>query len=597
MTAPVRSQSASAEDRLAGLFPDPSTPSAPWWGRRSRITVAVVIVVVLIASTALAARAFGSDSPQYVTATVGQHNVNALLSGVATIEPVSQATVAFPVAGTVSAVDVALGDSVVIGQTLASLDTQSLTDTLHDKEVSLAQAELTLTKALNGEAVGGVNSGAASSGSSRSAKTASFTTTSADTSSSSRIVLIAATSTGSGDAELVAAQQAVLSAQKNVDAALSAANDALDAAATVCAAAGIDTTGTPTTSTTTPTAEELTACQTATKDVLTAQTTVSTAQKALAGASNALDALLTQRATARATSGTTPGTGSTPSASGQTGSGQTGSASSSPSSADLIAYQKAVDAAAAQVAVAQQAVAQATIASPIAGKVVGVNLAVGDTVTSASTTQNIIVVGDGGFEAVTTVGIAKLPAVKVGQPATVIPDGSAKPLDGTVVSIAGTPDSSATSTSYQVVIALSTEDSQQAAAAGLHNGSTGSIAIVTKRAASVLSVPTSAVTTTGTQHTVTVLDGSTSKQVTVGIGVVGDTWTEITSGVNAGRQVVLANLGEPLPGSATQSSTTSNQRGTTGGFPTGLFPGGSGGFTGGGGGGGGGGFTGGGRGS
>ncbi len=539
------------------------------------MTVAVVIAVALIASTALAAQAFGSDAPQYVTATVARHDVDALLSGVATIEPVSQATVAFPVAGTVAAVDVKLGDTVAIGQTLASLDTQSLTDALHQKESTLAQAELTLSKALNGEAVGGTSSGAGGSGA---FKTASLTT---DAKGSTRIVLTAASaSSGSGDAELVAAQLAVLSAQKNVDAALSDANEALDAATTVCGAAGVTTSGTPTTSTTTPTTAALTACQTATKTVLTAQTAVSTTQTALASASKTLDDLLTRRATASSgSSGSTSNAGSTTSGSPASGSGQTGAASaasSSPSSADLVAFQKAVDAAAAEVAVAEQAVAQATIASPIAGTVVGVNVAVGDSVSAGSTTQNIIVVGDGGFEAVTTVGVTKLPAIKVGQKAAVIPDGSRSRLDGTVVSISGTPDSSASTTSYQVVVTLSTHGATQAAANGLHNGSTGSVAIVTKRADAVLAVPTSAVTTTGTRHRVTVLDGSTTERVFVEVGVVGDTWTEITSGLDAGQAVVLANLDEPLPGSATaSSSSTSNQDGPTGGFPPGRFSGGA----------------------
>jgi hypothetical protein len=37
----------------------------------------------------------------------------------------------------------------------------------------------------------------------------------------------------------------------------------------------------------------------------------------------------------------------------------------------------------------------------------------------------------------------------------------------------------------------------------------------------------------------------------VQVGVVGDTWTEITSGLTAGEIVVLAQLDAPLPGSAT----------------------------------------------
>ena len=62
---------------------------------------------------ALATDAFGSGAGgDYRTAVVANHPVASLLTGVATIEPVSQATVAFPVAGTVAAVNVKVGDHV-----------------------------------------------------------------------------------------------------------------------------------------------------------------------------------------------------------------------------------------------------------------------------------------------------------------------------------------------------------------------------------------------------------------------------------------------------------------------------------------------------
>ena len=45
-------------------------------------------------------------------------------------------------------------------------------------------------------------------------------------------------------------------------------------------------------------------------------------------------------------------------------------------------------------------------------------------------------------------------------------------------------------------------------------------------------MPTSAVTTNGNLHTVTVLEGSTTRQVTVRVGVVGPTYTEVLSGLS-----------------------------------------------------------------
>ena len=72
----------------------------------------------------------------------------------------------------------------------------------------------------------------------------------------------------------------------------------------------------------------------------------------------------------------------------------------------------------------------------------------------------------------------------------------------------------------------------------------------------------------------------------VQVGIVGTDLTQITSGLESGAKVVLADLHEPLPGSATKSSSsTSNQirlpngqviSGTTGGAtPGGAIPGGA----------------------
>ncbi len=192
------------------------------------------------------------------------------------------------------------------------------------------------------------------------------------------------------------------------------------------------------------------------------------------------------------------------------------------------------------------------------------NVAAGDTVTAASTTANILVVGPDGFEATTTVSVDDVAHVKVGQPATVVPDGSKRALAGTVTSISVAPVDTSSTPIYRVVIALADPH------ANLDNGATATAAIVTQQAQNALAVPTSAVTTTGTRHFVTVLDGTNTSRVAVTTGVIGDRYTEVTSGVRAGQEVVLADLSEPLPGSATDSSSDSNGNGSNR-FPGGGF--------------------------
>ncbi|MCU1355291.1 MAG: HlyD family efflux transporter periplasmic adaptor subunit [Acidimicrobiales bacterium] len=615
--------------------------------RWRRLAAGGLAVVVVGSGVAVATR--GSSAPAgYRTATAATREVDQVLDGVATIEPVSQASVAFPVAGTVSAVRVQVGDTVSTGQSLATLDTQSLKDALDTKQAALDQAELILEKALNGEDVsalvrssGGSGAGSAPSGASTLQSSASATSTTptslatssslASTSGVGGIVRpIADTADTAGTpttmapaapsptaAELRAAAQKVLDAQKQVDADLATAQAALESADQVCAAIDTSTTTTtapadPTTSTTsgdttttttaTTPSDTIDACTTALAAVQDAQRAVAASEQAVSDASATYADLLSRAASGV---GTGTGTGSGPGSSSPggtgngTGSSNTGSgagrgstsspgstgspsgagagtATKSPSAEDLVSYQKAVDAATSEVAVAQQALAQATIVTPISGTVAKVDLAVGDDVTAASDTATVVVVGTGGYEVSTTVGVAKVPKVKVGQAATVVPDGSETAVTGKVVSIGVAGTTSGSTTTYPVVIGLTGDTSS------LGNGATASVEIVTDASTNALAVPTSAVTTTGTRHTVEVLSGTKTEQVSVQVGAVGRVWTEIKSGLTAGQRVVLADLSLPLPGSATSSSNGTATNGTRqGGGGARAFPGG---FPGGGGG-------------
>jgi HlyD family secretion protein len=594
------------------LFPDPNAavPHAPWWRTRR---FAAAVAVVLVASVVLAARAFGSSGPAFETVAVGRRSVDAALTGTATVEPVSQASVAFPISGTVASVNVNVGDTVAVGQPLASLDPASLVENVHTKQQALAQAQLTLDNALSGQSSGTGGSGAGSSGSgsgssgvgrsSSSSSSASQRSFRTGSSATARFVSLQSTSP---DPEIANAQQAVIAAQHAVDVAIATADNTLHTATTVCAAIGNDP-NTP------PTSQQISACQQALATVQDAQNDVRTKQNKLVEASNALDALLQQRANETPTTTTPPpppttptapssagaggsapsapsgtptggsgapsGAGSRASGAGSGGGGSGGGGGSSPSAADLASDQQAVDTAAADVAVAEQALNQATIGSPIDGTVVAVNLATGDAVDAASSTANVVVQGNGGYEVATTVSVDRVGDVAVGQAASLVPDGGHKELSGKVAYISVVPTtgsdtsngaSSGTPT-YLVIVGLARSD------ASLRNGSTGTVSIVTGSATSALAVPTSAVATFGSRHTVEVLDGGSTRQVPVTVGSVGETWTEIKQGLTTGQQVVLADLSAPLPSSATQSSSTNG----TGGFPGRFFPGGGGNPTGG----------------
>jgi RND family efflux transporter MFP subunit len=579
----------------APLFPDAPTPRRRRWAR-------AVVAVAVVALAAAGAGIAGADRPvELRTATAGVHDVAATLYGVATLEPVLQATVAFPADGTVSTVDVAVGDEVVVGQQLASLDPDELTESLHVAEARLADAELALRRALDGEDVSsttGVAAGTATPTSTDEGSTevvwalSSSATTGTATTTAAAATVTTTTASPTSTGALASLQRAVLDAQVAVDAALATSEAALASADEVCATAVDATvdrardadTSTSTSTTVAAAAADTDSCRAAVGEVLVAQQATAAAQAQLAAAATALDEHLLSVETgssgtgdggAGAGAGTTADTSSGASSSAAGGS----STSSSPSSAELIALQQQVDAAALGVMTAQQALARASIVAPIDGTVVAVALEAGDEVTAGSSTQTITIQGDDGMEAVSTVALSEVADVSVGQPATVVSDGSEVELVGEVVAVAAVPDEDSDTSSYRVTIGFPD------GAAEVGNGTTGSIAIVTDDVRATLAVPTSAVTWTDSRATVQVRGGDgVVGLVAVELGVIGPEWTEIRAGVDDGDVVVLADPAEALPGRATDaegSAAAATSGAAGGGFPEGFEPP-SGGFSGGG---------------
>jgi HlyD family secretion protein len=558
--------SSTLSAKLTTLFPDlepVATVSAPPSRRPSLRAVAAVALVVLALIVAALAGAFESSGSGYRTAVASTQNVDAALSGVATIEPTLQATVAFPMAGTVSTVGVKVGDKVSAGQTLAQIDTQSLQQTVDQQMATLAQDQLALSKALSGQGgstIGGTGGGLGGTGTGTGGTgtaTASGTSWTAPSVNPSHVALIDVRSVN--NPQLAAAQQAVLQAQQQVDHAQATAAGAVSGAVTAC---GMDLS----------VPANQTACNTAVQTLNADETAVQNALSALTAASNNLDSIISNLPSPSSGSGASGG-GSSSGGSGRSGvsggggGGASGGGAAAPTAADLSADQAAVDAAFANVAVAQQELAQATLTTPITGTVDAVNIVAGQTVTAASSTATIVVQGSPTYQASTTVSVDNIPHVAVGQPATVVPDGKHKMLTGKVASISIAPNStSALATTYLVVVALKKPN------VSVGNASTGTVTITTQHAKNTLAVPTSAVATNGSTNTVEVLDGNTVRQTKVHVGVVGYTWTQITSGLTKGEQVVLANMAAPLPGSATSSSNSSTSTTT----PTrgGLFGGG-----------------------
>jgi trimeric autotransporter adhesin len=212
---------------------------------------------------------------------------------------------------------------------------------------------------------------------------------------------------------------------------------------------------------------------------------------------------------------------------------------------------------------AQQSLDAASLVSPISGTVESVNLAGGDTVTAGSTSETITIVDWGSYEVSGTLTTAQAEEVKDGQVALIAVDGVTGTFEGKVTRVGPVEDDDSTY-SYPVIIALTSPTTEKE----LADGSTAQVSIDLARASGVVVVPTSAVHTSGSHGSYVYLDrGGQEVRKKVTVGLVGSTYTQVTSGVTQGTVVVLADPSEAVPSSS--NDTTSTKRtfgGTTGGF-------------------------------
>ncbi len=240
--------------------------------------------------------------------------------------------------------------------------------------------------------------------------------------------------------------------------------------------------------------------------------------------------------------GQAPGTGAG-TGSGTAGGTDRGAASDRvPTAADIAADQAAIDAAEAKVSVAKHQRSQGVLTTPMAGTVAAVAVSVGERVSAGSTTSVVTVIGETQYQVTTTVPLSLIDAVKVGQPAAVTVNGITAPVPGAVSMIGLLNSSTGSTASYPVTVTL-----RQPAGTKLYDGTGAGVAVTVGDVSGVLTVPTSAVHATASGYAVGVLRDGAAVDVPVEIGAVGTTLTEITSGLQAGDQVVLADLSAAIP--------------------------------------------------
>ena len=242
--------------------------------------------------------------------------------------------------------------------------------------------------------------------------------------------------------------------------------------------------------------------------------------------------------------------------------GSMGGAGQSVTAATIAQDQAEIDQAKVDVIDAKAALAAAVIKAPADGTVAAVDVSEGSSVSAGAAAVTVIAEGLTSVELEVT--SAQLSKLQVGQTATVSPAGVDKDLPGKVTLVGKVPDTSSGSSMFSVTVTLDEEGLDLLA------GNTATVEVVLGAAEDVLTVPASAVS----NGAVTVLDkDGNPESVRVTTGLTGTTTVEVTGGIDAGDQIVLADLSTPLP-------TTDDSSGG-GAFSTG---GGSGGFSGGGGG-------------
>jgi multidrug efflux pump subunit AcrA (membrane-fusion protein) len=166
---------------------------------------------------------------------------------------------------------------------------------------------------------------------------------------------------------------------------------------------------------------------------------------------------------------------------------------------------------------------------------------------SSGSSSSFIVIADLATMTVTAnIAEADAASVKAGQEASVTFPATGTTAPGKVTEVALSSISSNNVIQYPVTVTL------QNVPGSIRLGATATVSITTGSVDDALYVPSSAVTSVGRAHTVTVVRGSTQTVVPVQIGLVGDRGTQILGGLSAGDVVALP-----------QTSSTSN----SGGFP------------------------------
>ena len=514
---------------------------------------ALATVAVLVAGTGTAYAVTNDDSTgSYRTVRATKGDVEEVLATRGTVDAARRADLEFGTDGTVARLAVAVGDTVRAGQVVARLDTEALEAAVTRARAGVARAVAQLASDEDAQ-----EQAVADAAATPQPGTPQASTPSASPSSDGSLP---STDTVAELQALKDQQAAVVQAQSAATAAITAAKEALAGQTTACADAFTQAPNDPTRSDA-GRRDDDTACSAALAGVQARQDDVSSAQDALAKALATLGDTLTEALTTVAASGSTPpkGGSDTPSSPATSAPAPdqsvSGADSGSTSAAKLAADQAGIEKARADLVDARQQLGHAVLRSTRSGRVASLPVAVGDEVSAGDV--GAVVVGGRAVSIEGTVPSAKVARVKVGETVDVTTPGQSGTARGTVTGVGLVADTSSGTATYPVTVTV------QDPTIPLPTGSQAMLAIVVATAKDVVTLPTSAVTRRAGGASVRTWDGTTLSRTSVTIGTVGAREVEITQGLEAGDEVVLADLDQAITGAA----DSVNDRGGFNGFP------------------------------
>jgi membrane fusion protein, macrolide-specific efflux system len=197
-----------------------------------------------------------------------------------------------------------------------------------------------------------------------------------------------------------------------------------------------------------------------------------------------------------------------------------------------------------------------TVTASMDGVITTLSIENGDELSggSASTSAPVVITDPNTYEATVTLAESDISSVEVGQKVTMTFDALTDlTLTGKVTRVDTVGSNSSGVVSYSAIITPDVMNPK------VKSGMTVTANIITQTAADVLAVPSTAVKSSTGGRYVQILQNGVPTNVTVETGLVSDSYTEITSGLTQGQEIITATSSSSKSGSTT--TTSRNQGG------------------------------------